>query len=95
MSVQYFLRQPLFTVGDLVFVHDLTAKTNMSENWSDETAEFVNQLYGLNDGYLYDSLMDNAKRFLSVCDLMDLRKLVEKIKSDIEEYGELSEPPVK
>jgi len=93
MSVQYFLRQPLFTVGDLVFVNSLIEKMKTGESYDE--MKFFNELYGLYDGYLYDSLMDNAKRFLSVCDLMDLRKLVEKIKSDIEEYGELSEPPVK
>ena len=80
-----FDRHNLFNVGDMTLVRNLIDKVCMNDNRDDS---LHNSLYGLYDGYLYDDLMQRATSQLPTTDLMDLRKLVEKIKSDISINGE-------
>ena len=80
-----FDRHSLFNVGDVTLVGDLRDKVMMSDNTD---RDLVNSLCGLFDGYLYDDLMQSAAFQLPTTDLMDLRKLVEKINSDISINGE-------
>lgn len=80
-----FDRHSLFNVGDVTLVRLLANKVYMNENTD---RDLVNSLYGLYDGYLYDDLMQSAAFQLPTTDLMDLRKLVEKINSDISINGE-------
>jgi hypothetical protein len=80
-----FDRHSLFNVGDMTLVSDLITKSMANEN---RDRNLTNSLYGLYDGYLYDDLMQSAAFQLPTTDLMDLRKLVEKINSDISINGE-------
>lgn len=80
-----FDRHSLFNVGDMTLVGDLRDKVMMSDNTD---RDLVNSLCGLFDGYLYDDLMQRATFQLPATDLMDLRKLVDKIKSDIAKNGQ-------
>ena len=80
-----FDRHNLFNVGDMTLVGDLITKLMENEN---RDRNLTNSLYGLYDGYLYDDLMQSAAFHLPTTDLMDLRKLVEKINSDISINGE-------
>lgn len=80
-----FDRHSLFNVGDVTLVGDLRDKVMMSDNTD---RDLVNSLCGLFDGYLYDDLMQSAAFQLPTTDLMNLRKLVEKINSDISINGE-------
>ena len=81
-----FDRHSLFNVVDMRLVRQLIDKVYMNDNVTDR--DFVNKLYGLFDGYLYDDLMQSAAFQLPTTDLMDLRKLVERINSDISINGE-------
>ena len=80
-----FDRHNLFNVEDMTLVRDLIDKVCMNDNRDDS---LHNSLYGLFDGYLYDDLMQRATSQLPTTDLMNLRKLVEKINSDISINGE-------
>jgi hypothetical protein len=80
-----FNRHNLFNVGDMLLVRQLIDKVYMNDNTD---RDLVNKLYGLFDGYLYDDLMQSSAFQLPTTDLMDLRKLVDKIKSDIAKNGQ-------
>lgn len=80
-----FDRHNLFNVGDMLLVRQLIDKVDMNDN---RDFFFQNKLYGLFDGYLYGDLMQSAAFQLPTTDLMDLRKLVDKIKSDIAKNGQ-------
>ena len=80
-----FNRHKLFNVGDMLLVRQLIDKVGMNDN---RDFFFQNKLYGLFDGYLYADLMQIAAFQLPTTDLMDLRKLVDKIKADIDKNGE-------
>lgn len=80
-----FNRHNLFNVGDMLLVRQLIDKVDMNDN---RDRDLVNSLYGLYDGYLYDDLMRSAAFQLPTTDLMGLRKLVDKIKADIDKNGQ-------
>jgi len=80
-----FNRHNLFNVGDMLLVRQLIDKVGMNDN---RDFFFQNKLYGLFDGYLYADLMQIAAFQLPTTDLMNLRKLVDKIKEDIDKNGE-------
>ena len=74
----------------MLLVRQLIDKVDMNDNFGVDDRDFFfqNKLYGLFDGYLYDNLMQIAAFQLPTTDLMDLRKLVDKIKADIDKNGE-------
>ena len=78
-----FDRHAIFSMDDVKLVRQLIDKVMMN----DDRDFFQNKLYGLFDGYLYGDLMQIAAFQLPTTDLMDLRKLVDKIKSDIAKTG--------
>ena len=80
-----FNRHKLFDIEDVTLVRLLANKVYMNENTD---RDLVNSLYGLYDGYFYTDLMQRAAFQLPTTDLMDLRKLVDKIKSDIYNNGQ-------
>lgn len=80
-----FNRHNLFNVGDMLLVRQLIDNVYMNDNTD---RDLVNKLYGLFDGYLYADLLQRAAFLLPTTDLMDLRKLVDKIKSDIAKNGQ-------
>ncbi len=79
-----FDRHAIFSMDDVKLVRQLIDKVMMN----DDRDFFQNKLYGLFDGYLYGDLMQIAAFQLPTTDLMDLRKLVDKIKSDIAKNGQ-------
>ena len=79
-----FDRHKLFNDGDMLLVGHLIVKLVTGT----KDRDLVNSLNGLFDGYLYDDLMQSAAFHLPTTDLMDLRKLVDKIKSDIAKNGQ-------
>jgi len=77
-----FDSQAYFNRNDVELLDYLTEKMWDVEDRDDDCKDFHNSLYELYHGYLHDDLLRLGASYLSVCDLMDLRELVNKIKTN-------------
>jgi len=88
MNVQRFDRHDIFDSKDRSLVLDLIGKVDRCD-YDGIGHETANMLYGLFDGYWYDSLQSNIESISTVPASMidELNILLDRVKAYIEVYG--------